>query len=325
MPACGIHWRMLQSIGRVTLGVSEQPQIRRCRGTLCPLPSPGPLDNSCRLVLFAKQLFSASFFLDYLQTQLYGEKVNIHTLPREGTGCWISLLGYLSILRQGGCPRLPDSWPQHFCVLWQVWVDPSCELVLRRFVSWCPVLESIRPSMDHLPLGAARPARTSGGVPSSSELLNASFLGGALGLGCCVLPPAGFPVAVLLWKACSCPTGVLSFVTRPSHPETGRLLQEAFPLVTPLLTTCLTSGLLNRGDSRMSLSITAFTGAKVDTGGPAFTLFSGWFLGEDKEKGKEYLLSQTCIVGKFLLICSHKIHLSHNITIIVVLIRKKTI
>lgn len=53
--------------------------------------SPGPLDDGRCLVLFSKQLFPASFSLDYLQPQLYGEKVNIHTLPRQ-TRCRVSLL-----------------------------------------------------------------------------------------------------------------------------------------------------------------------------------------------------------------------------------------
>lgn len=71
--------------------------------------SPGPLDDGGSLVLSAKQLFPASFSLDYLQPQLHGKKVHVHTLPREGTSCWVSLLRNLSVLRQGGCPRLPDS------------------------------------------------------------------------------------------------------------------------------------------------------------------------------------------------------------------------
>lgn len=145
------------------------------------------------------------------------------------------------------------------------------------------MVERILPSMDHLPPGTARSARTSWGAPSSSELLKAPFLGGALGLGCCVMPPAGLPVAILLWKACSCPPGVLSFLTRPSHPATGGLLQEAFPLVTPLLANCLTSGLFNR-DSSTPVSVIAFTGAEVDTGRSAFRIFSGCFLGK---QGKE--------------------------------------
>lgn len=126
--------------------------------------------------------------------------------------------------------------------------------------------ERILPSVAHLPLGTARPARASGGAPSPSELLKAPFLGGTFGLGCWVVPLHGLPVAILLWKACSCPAGVLSSLLRPGPLEAGGLLQEAFPLVTPLLANCLTSGPLDRGDSWTPVPIAAFTGAEVDTG-----------------------------------------------------------
>ena len=141
--------------------------------------------------------------------------------------------------------------------------------------------------MDRLPFGTARPAGPSRGAPSSSELLDAPFLGGTFGFGCCVLLPAGLPVAVLLWKACSCLTGVLSLLVRPSPPDTGGLLQGAFPLVTLLLANCLTSGLLDRGHPWTPVSITVFFGTEVDTGRSAFRMFSGFLLGRQGERGRD--------------------------------------
>lgn len=175
--------------------------------------------------------------------------------------------------------------------------------------------------MDHLPLGTARPAGASWGAPPSSELVKAPFLGGRPGLGCCVLLPAGLPGAVWLWKACRCPVGLLSFLTRPSHPAAGGLLRETFPLVTSLHTNCL-----KRGGAVTFVSIIAFRGAEVDTGRSAFRMFSGCFLGKQGE-GKKYLLSKTCRVGHICSLVYIKYSdWSYSITmIVVIMIRNNTL
>lgn len=300
MPPHGTHWENIKEHRCHVENISnKEPQMQQHP---IFLPSPGALDDCCCLVLFAKQLFPPSFSLNYLQSELYGEKVNIHTLPREGTRCWISLLRYLKVLGQGRCLQPPSSWPQLLCALWQIWIEPSCELGLCHFVSWCTMVGRILPSMDRLPPGTARAARTSRGAPSSFELLSAPFLGGTFGLGFCVMPPAGLPVAIVRWKACSCPPGVLSFLIRPSHPDTGGLLHEAFPLCTLLIASCLTSGLLNRANSWMPASITAFIGSEVDTSRLAFRMFSGCFLGKQRKNIVQNLQSRI-----IFLICSHKI------------------
>jgi hypothetical protein len=90
---------------------------------------------------------------------------------------------------------------------------------------------------------------------------------------------AGLPVAVLLFKACSYTTAVLASFMRPSHPGRRGLLLHAFPLLTLLLTSCLTFALLQRGDSPTPVCITAFTGFGEDTGRAAFRMFPGCFLG----------------------------------------------
>lgn len=167
------------------------------------------------------------------------------------------------------------------------------------------MVERTLPGMGHLPLGTARPARTSWGAPPSSELLNTPFLGATLDLGGCVMPPAGLPGAVLLGKAGSCPAGVLSLLLRPSSPGTGGLPPGAFPLVTVLLAHALPSGLLSTGDSWAPVPIVAFIGAEVDTGRSAFRRFSGCFLGKQR-KGETIFMVQSLYSRASLPIYVHK-------------------
>lgn len=82
------------SVPSVHISGSKLFQVQEVRQVLPELVAPpGPLDDRCGLVLPAEQLLPASFSLDDLQPQLYGEKVNVHSLPREGTRSRISLLG----------------------------------------------------------------------------------------------------------------------------------------------------------------------------------------------------------------------------------------
>lgn len=135
------------------------------------------------------------------------------------------------------------------------------------------MVERIRPGEDPLP-GTARPAGTSRGAPSTSDLLNAPFLGGTFGLGRRVMPPAGLPVAIALRNASCCTPGVLSFLIGPSQPDRGGLLREAFPL----LANGLTSGLLSGARSRVPALLVALTGSGVDTGRSASGVLFGYFL-----------------------------------------------